>query len=140
MVPLLVILGFFGLLVVTATPVHRIPERLREALSARTRAIMPVHLLGNPVDMDPLMAFAREHDIAVRVLRPLRYALNLEAVVMLLLAGAASIPLTPGAGTVYWTLLVLAHLLALALVVRSWVVRGLVSSGRFSIRARHPGS
>ncbi|WP_245642756.1 DNA translocase FtsK 4TM domain-containing protein, partial [Piscicoccus intestinalis] len=30
-VPLLVILGFFGLLVVTATPVHRIPERLREA-------------------------------------------------------------------------------------------------------------
>lgn len=30
-VPLLVLLGFFGLLVVTATPVHRIPERLGEA-------------------------------------------------------------------------------------------------------------
>nr|WP_040632416.1 DNA translocase FtsK [Mobilicoccus pelagius] len=30
-VPVLVLLGFFGLLVVTATPVHRIPERLREA-------------------------------------------------------------------------------------------------------------
>jgi S-DNA-T family DNA segregation ATPase FtsK/SpoIIIE len=28
-VPLFVLLGFFGLLVVTATPVHRIPERLR---------------------------------------------------------------------------------------------------------------
>jgi DNA segregation ATPase FtsK/SpoIIIE, S-DNA-T family len=29
-VPLLVLLGVFGLLVVTATPVHRIPERMRE--------------------------------------------------------------------------------------------------------------
>ncbi|GMA39220.1 DNA translocase FtsK [Mobilicoccus caccae] len=29
-VPILVILGFFGLLVVTATPVHRIPQRLGE--------------------------------------------------------------------------------------------------------------
>ncbi|WP_040162240.1 FtsK/SpoIIIE family DNA translocase [Mobilicoccus massiliensis] len=28
-VPILVLLGFFGLLVVTATPVHRIPQRLR---------------------------------------------------------------------------------------------------------------
>ena len=52
----------------------------------------------------------------------------------------AAIQLTPEAGKVYWPLLVLAHLLALALVVRSWVVRGWVSSGRFSIRARHPGS
>ncbi len=29
-VPLLVLLGFFGLLVVTATPVHQIPDRLRQ--------------------------------------------------------------------------------------------------------------
>lgn len=29
-VPILVILGFFGVLVITATPVHRIPDRLRE--------------------------------------------------------------------------------------------------------------
>jgi S-DNA-T family DNA segregation ATPase FtsK/SpoIIIE len=29
-VPLFLLLGFFGLLVVTATPVHRIPDRLRE--------------------------------------------------------------------------------------------------------------
>jgi S-DNA-T family DNA segregation ATPase FtsK/SpoIIIE len=34
-VPLLLLLGFFGLLVTTATPVYRIPARLREA---RTRA------------------------------------------------------------------------------------------------------
>lgn len=41
------------------------PEHLHEALSSRTRAIMPVHLLGNPVNMEPLMAFAREHDLWV---------------------------------------------------------------------------
>ena len=41
------------------------PERLHEALSSRTRAIMPVHLLGNPVNMGPLMAFAAEHDLWV---------------------------------------------------------------------------
>lgn len=41
------------------------PEDLDKALSAKTRAIMPVHLLGNPVDMEPLMRFAREHDLWV---------------------------------------------------------------------------
>jgi CDP-6-deoxy-D-xylo-4-hexulose-3-dehydrase len=41
------------------------PERLHEALSSRTRAIMPVHLLGNPVNMEPLMEFARKHDLWV---------------------------------------------------------------------------
>ncbi|MGI4896867.1 MAG: DNA translocase FtsK 4TM domain-containing protein, partial [Janthinobacterium lividum] len=35
-VPLLVLLGFFGLLVVTATPVHAIPSRLREAYERLT--------------------------------------------------------------------------------------------------------
>lgn len=41
------------------------PEDLKDALSTKTRAIMPVHLLGNPVDMEPLMDFAREHDLWV---------------------------------------------------------------------------
>lgn len=41
------------------------PEDLEHALSAKTRAIMPVHLLGNPVDMEPLMSFARAHDLWV---------------------------------------------------------------------------
>ena len=40
-------------------------EDLEAALSSRTRAIMPVHLLGNPVDMEPLTRFAREHDLWV---------------------------------------------------------------------------
>lgn len=41
------------------------PEDLASALSSRTRAIMPVHLLGNPVDMQPLMDFAHEHGLWV---------------------------------------------------------------------------
>jgi CDP-4-dehydro-6-deoxyglucose reductase, E1 len=35
------------------------------ALSARTRAIFPVHLLGNPVDMPAVMEVARRHDLWV---------------------------------------------------------------------------
>lgn len=34
-------------------------------LSSRTRAVIPVHLGGRPVDMDPLLALAREHDLVV---------------------------------------------------------------------------
>lgn len=41
------------------------PEDLEQALSSRTRAVMPVHLLGNPVDMSPLMEFAEKHDLWV---------------------------------------------------------------------------
>lgn len=41
------------------------PDSLDVALSPRTRAVMPVHLLGNPVDMAPLVDFARRHDLWV---------------------------------------------------------------------------
>lgn len=41
------------------------PEDLEQALSPRTRAIFVVHLLGNPVAMDPVMRFAREHGLWV---------------------------------------------------------------------------
>ena len=34
-------------------------------ITTRTRAIMPVHIYGHPVDMDPLMALAEEHDLAL---------------------------------------------------------------------------
>jgi len=41
------------------------PARLEQALTPRTRAIVPVHLYGQPADMDPIMAFARKHGLLV---------------------------------------------------------------------------
>lgn len=41
------------------------PERLAAALTLRTRAIMPVHLYGQPVELDPILAFARQHGLKV---------------------------------------------------------------------------
>jgi perosamine synthetase len=34
-------------------------------VTRRTRAIMPVHIYGHPVDMDPVLHLARQHDLAV---------------------------------------------------------------------------
>jgi len=39
--------------------------QLDEALSSRTRAIMLAHTLGNPFDLDAVMAFAKKHDLWV---------------------------------------------------------------------------
>jgi dTDP-4-amino-4,6-dideoxygalactose transaminase len=39
------------------------PAGLENALSDRTRALMPVHLGGHPCDMDALTAFSREHGL-----------------------------------------------------------------------------
>lgn len=41
------------------------PADLARCLSPRTKAIMPVHLAGTAVDMDPVMEFARRHGLAV---------------------------------------------------------------------------
>lgn len=41
------------------------PTRLHEALTAKTRAILPVHLYGQPADMAAINAFAAEHDLVV---------------------------------------------------------------------------
>ena len=40
-------------------------EEIKKAITDKTRAIMPVHLLGNPCDMDKIMEIAREHDLYV---------------------------------------------------------------------------
>src|SRR6267378_2113247 len=41
------------------------PAGLEEAVGSRTKAIIPVHLFGQPADMDPILEFAREHDLLV---------------------------------------------------------------------------
>jgi dTDP-4-amino-4,6-dideoxygalactose transaminase len=40
-------------------------SQLDAALTARTKAIMPVHLYGQMVSMEPVMAFARRHNLRV---------------------------------------------------------------------------
>jgi dTDP-4-amino-4,6-dideoxygalactose transaminase len=37
------------------------PSAIERALTKRTRAIIPVHLYGRPVDLDSIMAIARQH-------------------------------------------------------------------------------
>ena len=41
------------------------PDKIREALTEKTRGVIPVHLFGLPADMREIMAIASEHDIAV---------------------------------------------------------------------------
>jgi dTDP-4-amino-4,6-dideoxygalactose transaminase len=41
------------------------PEAVREAVTAQTKAILPVHLYGQPANMDALNGIANEHDLFV---------------------------------------------------------------------------
>lgn len=41
------------------------PDRMEAALTGRTRAVMPVHLYGQPADMDPILEIARRHGLYV---------------------------------------------------------------------------
>jgi len=41
------------------------PEELKKAITDKTKLIVPVHMLGNPADMDPINAIAKEHGIPV---------------------------------------------------------------------------
>ncbi|MBM4085998.1 MAG: DegT/DnrJ/EryC1/StrS family aminotransferase, partial [Planctomycetes bacterium] len=41
------------------------PAAIREVITERTKAIIPVHLAGLPCDMDAIMAIAREHNLLV---------------------------------------------------------------------------
>ena len=41
------------------------PDRLAAAITPRTKAILPVHLYGQPADMDPILDVARRHGLVV---------------------------------------------------------------------------
>jgi dTDP-4-amino-4,6-dideoxygalactose transaminase len=41
------------------------PAGLEKAITVRTKAIIPVHLFGQAADMDPILEFARKHDLFV---------------------------------------------------------------------------
>ena len=41
------------------------PDKLEKSLTARTKAIIPVHLFGQPADMDPILEFARAYGLFV---------------------------------------------------------------------------
>lgn len=41
------------------------PRHIESAITARTRAIMPVHLFGQPADMDPILEVANRHSLLV---------------------------------------------------------------------------
>ena len=41
------------------------PARIEAAITLRTKVILPVHLYGQPADMDPILAIARKHGLKV---------------------------------------------------------------------------
>ena len=41
------------------------PEKIEEAVTDKTKAIMPVHLYGQPADMDQICRIAEDHDLKV---------------------------------------------------------------------------
>ena len=41
------------------------PAKIEAAITAKTKAIMPVHLYGQPCDMDPVMAIAKKYSLKV---------------------------------------------------------------------------
>ena len=41
------------------------PEDIKKKITSKTKAIMPVHMLGNPCDMNSIMKIAKEHNLYV---------------------------------------------------------------------------
>lgn len=41
------------------------PEKIKKAITNKTKVIMPVHIYGNPADMDEIMEIARTHNLYV---------------------------------------------------------------------------
>ncbi|MFW9829661.1 MAG: DegT/DnrJ/EryC1/StrS family aminotransferase, partial [Candidatus Thorarchaeota archaeon] len=41
------------------------PDKIEEKITSRTKAIIPVHVYGNPCDMDPIMEIAEKYSLFV---------------------------------------------------------------------------
>ena len=41
------------------------PNKIEELITDRTKAIMPVHMLGNPCDLEPIVKIAKKHNLYV---------------------------------------------------------------------------
>lgn len=41
------------------------PSLIEEAITAKTKAIIPVHIYGHPADMDPIINIAKKHDLHI---------------------------------------------------------------------------
>jgi perosamine synthetase len=41
------------------------PTKIEKAITSRTRAIIPVHVFGQPADMDPILDIAKRHNLLV---------------------------------------------------------------------------
>jgi len=50
---------------VDARTMNMDPADVARKITRRTKAVMPVHIGGYPVDMDPIMKLARKHDLTV---------------------------------------------------------------------------
>lgn len=50
---------------VDPTTLNVVPSAIEAAITPRTKAIIPVHMAGQPADMDEIWAIARRHGIAV---------------------------------------------------------------------------
>jgi perosamine synthetase len=50
---------------VDPTTLNIVPDLVERAITARTKAILPVHVFGQPADMDPLLELARRHGLTV---------------------------------------------------------------------------
>jgi dTDP-4-amino-4,6-dideoxygalactose transaminase len=50
---------------VDAATLNVTPEALRQAVTPRTKALLPVHLYGHPCDLEPMLELAREHGVAL---------------------------------------------------------------------------
>jgi UDP-2-acetamido-2-deoxy-ribo-hexuluronate aminotransferase len=65
-VEVIVLLGLTPVLVDVLPDTFNIdPESLRNAITPKTKAIVPVHLFGQSVDMEPIMRMAEEHNLHI---------------------------------------------------------------------------